>query len=163
MKKVDAYLYVGGGQFHPIGIVMSTSKPVIVANPFNREIKELTENDLMTIAKRRMAAISKARNSTNFAILVSSKPGQINLEKAHILKKKLMKRGKMSIIIYLDEIKSEHINNFSETEILVITSCPRIAIDGVSGINKPMLTINEMKVVLGEQKWEKLWGNSYME
>lgn len=163
MKEVDAYLYIGGGQFHPIGIVMSTSKPVIVANPFSADITKITEDDLMDLAKRRMAAITKARYSTRFAILVSSKLGQKNINKAITLQEKLQEHGKDVIIIYLDEVRSEHINNFSEPEILINTACPRIAIDGIEGINRPMLTINETEVVLGERKWETLWGDSYFE
>jgi 2-(3-amino-3-carboxypropyl)histidine synthase len=163
MKEVDAYLYVGGGQFHPMGIIMSTSKPVIVANPYSGCITKITEDDLMNLAKRRMAAITKARNSTRFAILVSSKPGQNNIEKAIMLQEELKEQGKHVIIIYLDEVKSEHINNFSEPEILINTACPRIAIDGIKGINKPMLTINEVEVVLRKRKWENLWGDSYLE
>lgn len=163
MQLVDAFLYIGGGQFHPIGIIMSTGKPVLVLNPFTENIKEIMENDLMVLAKRRMAAIEIARSSTRFAILVSSKVGQNNLKGALKLKEELLELKKDVIIIYLDEVRSEHINNFSEPEILVITACPRIAIDGVNGINRPMLTINEMEIVLGKRKWENLWGNSYFE
>jgi 2-(3-amino-3-carboxypropyl)histidine synthase len=163
MKEVHAYLYVGGGQFHPIGIVMSTGKPVIVANPFSGDITNITEHDLMDLAKRRMAAITIAKNSTHFAILVTSKPGQNKLKKGMMLQEQIRKQGKDAIIIYLDEVRSEHLNNFSEPEIFINTACPRIAINGVGGINRPMLTINEMEVVLGERKWESLWGDSYLE
>jgi 2-(3-amino-3-carboxypropyl)histidine synthase len=162
-KDVDTYLYIGGGQFHPIGIVMSTSKPVITANPFNENITVITENDLMLLAKRRMAAIAKARKSTRFAILVSSKVGQNNLGKALELQEKLRELGKESMIIYVDEVRPEHLNNFSEPEIFINTACPRIAIDGINGITRPILNINEMDVVMGKRKWETLWGNSYLE
>jgi len=163
MGKVDAYLYIGGGRFHPTGIVMSTGKPVIVANPYNGEISSITEDDLMEVAKRRVAAVTVAKNAKKFGILVSSKPGQNNFEKAVMLQKGLKELGKEAIIIYMDEIKADHVNNYSEPEILVNTACPRIAIDGIDGIDRPMLTINETEVVLGYRTWESLWGNSYME
>lgn len=163
MDKVDAYLYIGGGRFHPTGIVMSTGKPVIVANPYNGKISKISEDDLMDVAKRRVAAVTLAKNATRFGLLVSSKPGQNNLEKAVELQKRLMEQGKETVIIYMDEIRAEHVNNYSEPEILVNTACPRIAIDGIKGIDRPMLTINETEVVLGARTWESLWGNSYME
>lgn len=163
MGKVDAYLYIGGGRFHPTGIVMSTGKPVIVANPYNGQISSITEDDLMEVAKRRVAAVTVAKNAKKFGILVSSKPGQNNFEKAVMLQKGLKELGKEAIIIYMDEIKADHVNNYSEPEILVNTACPRIAIDGIDGIDRPMLTINETEVVLGYRTWESLWGNSYME
>ncbi len=81
MDQVEAFLYIGGGKFHPSGIVMSTGKPVIIANPYNGEVSSIKEDDLMDVAKRRMAAVTIAKNSKRFGILVSSKPGQNNLEK----------------------------------------------------------------------------------
>ena len=163
MERVDAFLYVGGGQFHPSGIVMSTGKPVIIANPYNGEVSGIEEGDLMDLAKRRMAAVTIAKTSKRFGILVSSKPGQNNLEKAVELQKMLKEQGKEALLIYMDEIRAEHINNYSEPEILVNTACPRIAVDGINGIDRPMLTINETEVVLGLRRWEELWGNAYME
>ena len=161
--EVDAYLYVGGGKFHPTGIVMSTGKPVIVANPYNGEVSRISEKDLMDIAKRRMAAITVSKNATVFGVLVSSKPGQNRLEKAEALVGKLTEAGKIPVIIYMDEIRPEHINNYTEPEVLVNTACPRIAIDGIRGIDRPMLTVNELEVVLGSRRWEDMWGDSYME
>ena len=163
MDQVNAFLYVGGGKFHPSGIVMSTGTPVIIANPYNGEISSIDEGDLMDLAKRRMAAVTVAKSSKRFGILVSSKPGQNNLEKAVELQKMLKEQGKEALLIFMDEIRAEHINNYSEPEILVNTACPRIAVDGINGIDRPMLTINETEVVLGLRKWEDLWGNSYME
>jgi len=163
MERVDAFLYVGGGQFHPSGIVMSTGKPVIIANPYNGEVSGIKEGDLMDLAKRRMAAVTIAKTSKRFGILVSSKPGQNNLEKAVELQKMLKEQGNEALLIYMDEIRAEHINNYSEPEILVNTACPRIAVDGINGIDRPMLTINETEVVLGLRRWEELWGNAYME
>jgi 2-(3-amino-3-carboxypropyl)histidine synthase len=160
---VEAYLYIGGGRFHPIGIVMSTGKPVITANPYDGQVSSITEDDLMDVAKRRMAAVTIAKNSHRFGVLLSSKPGQNNLDKAVELQRMLKEQGKEAIMIYMDEIRPEHVNNYSEPEILVNTACPRISIDGINGIDRPMLTINEAEVVLGLRRWEDLWGNAYME
>ena len=76
---------------------------------------------------------------------------------------KLTEAGKIPVIIYMDEIRPDHINNYTEPEVLVNTACPRIVIDGISGIDRPMLTVNELEVVLGSRRWEDMWGDSYME
>lgn len=161
--QVDAFLYIGGGKFHPSGIVMSTGKLVIIANPYNGEISGIDEKDLMDLAKRRMAAITIARNSNRFGILVSSKLGQKNLVKALELQEILKGQGKEAALIYMDEIRAEHMNNYVEPEVFINTACPRIAVDGVNGIIRPILTINETEIVLGFRKWEDLWGKAYME
>ena len=160
---VDAYLYIGGGKFHPTGIVMSTGKPVILANPYNGTVSKITEDDLMDVAKRRMAAVTHAKSANVFGLLVSSKPGQRKLELAEAYASRLNEAGKIAVIIYLDEVRPEHINNYTEPEVLVNTACPRIAIDGIEGIDRPMITMNELDVVLGDRKWEDLWGNAYLE
>ena len=162
-EEVDAYLYIGGGKFHPTGIVMSTGKPVVLANPYNGEVSKISEEDLMDVAKRRMAAVNYAKNATVFGLLVSSKPGQSKLELAEDYASRLNESGKNAIIIYMDEVRPEHVNNYTEPEVLVNTACPRIAIDGIDGIDRPLITMNELDVVLGDRKWEDLWGNSYLE
>ncbi len=162
-EDVDAYLYVGGGRFHPTGIVMSTGKPVIVANPYNGEVSNINEEDLMDVAKRRMAAVTYAKNAQVFGFLVSSKPGQMHLERAEKYVELLNEAGKTAVIFYMDEVRPEHVNNYTEPEVLVNTACPRIAIDGINGIDRPLITLNELDVVLGDKEWESLWGNSYLE
>jgi len=143
--------------------VMSTGKPVILANPYNGAVSKITEEDLMDVAKRRMAAVTYAKSANVFGILVSSKPGQNKLAHAEAYARRLADSGKTAIILYMDEVRPEHVNNYTEPEVLVNTACPRIAIDGIDGINRPILTMNELDVVLGDRKWEDLWGNSYLE
>ena len=162
-EDVDAYLYIGGGKFHPTGIVMSTGKPVILANPYNGDVSKISEEDLMDVAKRRMAAVNYAKNATVFGLLVSSKPGQSKLELAEEYASRLNALGKNAILIYMDEVRPEHVNNYTEPEVLVNTACPRIAIDGIDGIDRTLITMNELDVVLGDRKWEDLWGNAYLE
>ncbi len=142
---------------------MSTGKPVILANPYNGTVSKITEDDLMDVAKRRMAAVTHAKSAKVFGLLVSSKPGQRKLELAEEYASRLNEAGKIAVVIYMDEVRPEHINNYTEPEVLVNTACPRIAIDGIEGIDRPMITMNELDVVLGDRKWEDLWGNAYLE
>jgi 2-(3-amino-3-carboxypropyl)histidine synthase len=160
-KDVDGFLYLGGGSFHPIGLIMSTSKPVILVNPFTKKISNMAEKDIFQIAKKRTASIEAAKKAKKIGILVSSKPGQRDIKTALKLENKFRKRNVNTIIIYLNEVKAEHLNNFTEPEVFLNTGCPRISIDGVEGIKKPILTVNEALIVLGEKSWEGLWGKGY--
>lgn len=159
---VEAYLYVGGGEFHPKGLVMSTGKPVVVANPFNATVRLMTEDDLMVLAKRRVAQIAAAREAERIGVLVSSKPGQRATAVAEELRARFAEKGCEAVIIYLDEVRAEHLNNFVEAEAFIDTACPRLAVDGVSGVNRPILTVREAEVVLGERRWEDIWGDGYL-
>ena len=116
----------------------------------------------MLIAKKRMAAITHAKNALRLGIIVSVKPGQYQLEAAMRIKRKLHAIGKQGYIIYLNEVGTIPLGNFTEVEAYVDTACPRIAIDGVQGVNAPILTITEAQIMLGELRWEDVWGASYL-
>jgi 2-(3-amino-3-carboxypropyl)histidine synthase len=160
-EDVDGYLFIGGGKFHSLGIALTTGKPVIVANPYSGDVSRFDESEVMQLAKRRMAAIANACKAKMIGVLVSSKPGQSALAEAKILDEKLAEKGIISFIIYLDEVRADQLNNFTEPEAFIETACPRIAIDGVAGIDRPILTTIEAKVLLGEKSWEETWGRDY--
>lgn len=159
---VEAFLYVGGGEFHPKGLVMSTGKPVVVANPFNATVRLMTEDDLMGVAKRRVAQIAAAREAKRIGVLVSSKPGQRATVVAEELRHRFAEKGCEAVIIYLDEVRAEHLNNFVEAQAFIDTACPRLAVDGVSGVDRPILTVREAEVALGDLRWEDIWGQGYL-
>jgi 2-(3-amino-3-carboxypropyl)histidine synthase len=160
-EKVDGFIFIGAGRFHPLGVAISTGKPVVTANPYTLSVEIIKQQDIMSLAKRRVAAIFKAKEAQKFGVIISIKPGQFVIEKAEIVQSKLVKRGKEAIIICLDEINSEKLLNFSEVETFVCTACPRIAIDGLAGVNKPLLTSIETEIMLGEIKWQDAWGSGY--
>jgi diphthamide synthase subunit DPH2 len=37
-----------------------------------------------------------------------------------------------------------------------------VAVDGVSGVDRPMLTPLEAEVALGDRRWEDIWGHGYL-
>jgi len=160
-EDVDGYLFIGGGKFHSLGLALTTGKPVIVANPYSGDVSMFDESELMQLAKRRMAAIVSASKAKTIGILVSSKPGQRALVESMILAEKLRDRSVTAFLIYLDEVRADQLNNFTEPEAFIETACLRIAIDGVAGIDRPILTTTEAKVLLGERSWEETWGHGY--
>lgn len=161
-EDVDGYIFIGGGRFHPLGLTLTTGKPVVIANPYNGEVSKLEESDLMDLAKKRMAAITAAKSAKKIGIIVSSKPGQRALADGMVLAEKLGDREKIAFIIYLDETRADKLNNFTEPEAFIDTACPRIAIDGVAGVERPILTTQEARILLNERTWEETWGPRYL-
>jgi 2-(3-amino-3-carboxypropyl)histidine synthase len=159
-EKIEGFIFLGAGRFHPIAVAISTGKPVIIANPYNLSVETVEQREVMTLAKKRVAAIFKAKKARKFGVLTSIKPGQVRIEKAKIIQSKLEQIGKEAIIICSDEINTEKLSNFSEVEAFICTACPRIAIDGIGG-TKPLLTPIETRVMLGEIKWQEAWGPGY--
>ncbi|MFQ6053923.1 MAG: diphthamide biosynthesis enzyme Dph2 [Candidatus Bathyarchaeia archaeon] len=159
--RVDGFLFIGGGRFHPLGLVMATGRPVVAADPYLASATAIGEGELKQLAMRRMAAIAAARAAQRLGVLLSLKPGQFDPSLAEALREKLERHGFEATIICLDEVRAEALSNFAEAEAFINTACPRVAMDGVAGLRRPILTVEEAQVMLGERRWEDLWGGSH--
>lgn len=154
-KEVEAFLFVGGGRFHALGVALSTSKPTIVADPYEKRTYSIDE-EVKKILRQRMASIEEAKRAKIFAVLVGLKPGQKRLEKALEIKEKLEKDERKSHLFAVNEITPEVLMEFPTVEAYVNTACPRISLDCSSKFQKPVLTMNETLVLIGELSWEEL-------
>jgi 2-(3-amino-3-carboxypropyl)histidine synthase len=126
-EKVDAFLYVGSGDFHPIGIALNTGKRVFCFNPAFNSFSEFKEKEIDRIRKKRKGALVKFISSKKVGILVSTKPGQQNLKLAIKMKKKLKEKGKESFIFLFNTLEDIQMENFPFVESWVNTACPRIS------------------------------------
>ena len=152
-SEIDAYLVIANG-FHALGLLLSTEKPVILINPSTEEIKDLTSMRAIYI-KKRFAIIEKAKQAQSFGILISTKSGQINTQLAEQLKNKIIKHKKEAVIISMSEIQPNELINFPQIDIFITTACPRLSIEDEPKFSKPIITIKELFVALGELSWEE--------
>jgi len=136
-NKVDAFLYVGSGRFHPIGVQLETGKKVVMANPLTDEAKVLEKTEVEMIKKQQKGALIKFLSSKEIGILVSTKPGQNKLKKALELKKKI--KDKNSYIFLADTINPAEFENFPFIECWVNTACPRFADEKKGVINHELV------------------------
>lgn len=150
---VDAYLYLGSGNFHPLGIKLSTQKPVVIADPYLNQVRDIDEfTD--RILRIRFARITRAKEAKKFGILISSKEGQCRWELAKDLKKMIYNEGKEAYLIFLNEINPPSLLPYMDLDAFIVTACPRIAIDDSKMYKKPLLTPQELEIVLGTRDWE---------
>ena len=149
---VEAYLYVGSGNFHPLGIKLFTKKPVIIADPYMGDVRSIDEfSD--KILRVRFAKIVKAGEANNFGVIVSSKEGQFRLELAYHLKEMIQNSGRKAVIIMMNSITPALLMAYRDLDAFVITACPRIAIDDASMYEKPLITPQELEIVLNKRDW----------
>jgi 2-(3-amino-3-carboxypropyl)histidine synthase len=127
-KKVDAYLYIGTGEFHPITVAMQTGKTVYVFSPFGK-LEKLDKNEIEKIENKKRGAYLKYLNAEHIGIITTTKPGQNKLKKAFELKEKLEKQGKKVYVFAGNTINFESLQDFNFVEAWVNTACPRIAED----------------------------------
>ncbi len=126
--RVDAFLYIGTGEFHPIGVAMETGKKVVVANPLSNSANEVGKKEIEKIKRNEKVALVKFLSAENVGILVSIKPGQNMMKKAVELKKRIEKKGDKNAYLFIaDEIDFRQFENFPFIDCWVNTACPRIA------------------------------------
>jgi len=120
--KVDSFLYIGSGRFHPIQIAKKLKKPVYILNPNTDEFSKIEESEIQDYEKRLKGKLSKFYSAKSYGILVSTKLGQYNLKKAELLRKKL----KNSYIFICNNINENEFENFRNIDIWINTACTRI-------------------------------------
>lgn len=151
-EECDEYLYIGSGDFHPLGVFLATKKRVLIADPFMNEAREV---DPSRILRQRSAVIAKSLDASIFGIVVSTKNGQNRMDLAFSLKELAKSHGKEAHILSMDMITPAQLLQF-KVDAFVSTACPRLAIDEIGRFYAPLLTPQEFRIVLGDCKWEDL-------
>jgi 2-(3-amino-3-carboxypropyl)histidine synthase len=152
---VEGFLFIGGGHFHALGLALSTLKPTVVADPYEKRAYPI-DDEAQKVQRQRWASIQEAQKAKTFAVLVGLKPGQKRLEEALTIREKLEKAGKDAYMFAVREITPEIVMNFPTVDAYVNTACPRVSLDEPSKFQKPILTLNEALVVVGEVSWKEL-------
>ena len=139
-KDVDAFLFLGCGKFHPLGLSLKENKPIF---SLDFEKGTIAKIDDTLFRKQRAVAIALAKDAKTFGILVSTKLGQQNMEIAKSAKRKLESKGRTAFILSMDEIRPEKLLGM-KADAWVCTACPRIAIENRGEFKGPILNPDEL-------------------
>lgn len=150
---VEIILFIGSGNFHPLGIKLFSNVDVLAIDPYNSEIRKMDEY-ADRILRIRFARITKAKTARKWGIIVSSKEGQYRMTLAKELKKILEEHNMEAYLILADNINPDILLPYMELDAFVVSACPRIAIDDSQMYKKPLLTPQELEIVLDKRKWE---------
>ncbi|MCH1422507.1 MAG: diphthamide biosynthesis enzyme Dph2 [Candidatus Poseidoniaceae archaeon] len=151
--SIGHYLFLGSGDFHPIGLVLHTGKPLAMLDPYTGDAEEMSLDRIERILRQRFGLIMASGEAQRFGILIGEKPGQMRRSLALRMKRMLEKHGKKGYLLALEHVGPELID-FYPVDAFVNTACPRIAIDDAVRYQKPLITPFELEVALGEKKWE---------
>jgi 2-(3-amino-3-carboxypropyl)histidine synthase len=153
--EVEAFLFVGGGMFHALGIALITSKPTVIADPYDNRAFSI-DDEAQKILKQHWACIEQAQHAKTFGVLIGLKPGQKRFDDALKVKEIVEKQGKTAYLLAVKEVTPEALLEFPTIDAYVNTACPRISLDAPGKFLKPVLTINEFMVASGESSWESM-------
>ncbi len=123
-NKVDCYVFIGSGEFHPLELVDSTKvSNIYFVNPTTKVVSKFGKEDLEKLEKKRQGKIKKYLMADKIGILVSSKPGQEKLKKAL----EFAESCKKEAYVFLDnEIDINRLEDFNDIKMWVNTACPRL-------------------------------------
>lgn len=150
---VEVILFIGSGNFHPLGIKLFSNTPVLALDPYNSEIRNMDEY-ADRILRIRFARITKARSAKKWGIIVSSKEGQYRMILAKEIKKILEDAKMEAYILLMDNVTPDALLPYMELDAFIVSACPRIAIDDSQMYKKPLLTPQELEIVLNKREWE---------
>jgi 2-(3-amino-3-carboxypropyl)histidine synthase len=153
-NDVEAFLVIAGGDFHALGVSLSTGKRTIAVDPYQQTARD-TSRLVDKVLRQRYATILRFREAKRVGIILGLKSGQTNLALARRLKVLLEESGRTCIMIASAEFIPESIESFTDLEGLVETACPRIATDDRSRYHKPVVTPDEALIAIGKKSWEE--------
>jgi len=151
-QNVDAFVYVGSGNFHPIGVALYTGKPVVIIDPLLKEVRDV-EAQKDSLLRQRFAAIELAKGAKSFGILLSTKKGQFRPAEAERAKGIIEKEGRKAYFLAGRELTPENIEGL-KVDALVNTACPRLALDDYKRFKVPVISVPELEMVFGLREWE---------
>ncbi|GIS27295.1 MAG: hypothetical protein CM15mP128_0540 [Methanobacteriota archaeon] len=149
--NIGHYLFPAG-DFHPIGLVLHTGKPLAMLDPYTGEATEMSLQRIERILRQRFGLIMACQDAERYGILIGEKPGQMRRTLALRMKRMLERHGKKGYLLALEHVGPELID-FYPVDAFVNTACPRIAIDDAVKYAKPLITPFELEVTLGEKDW----------
>jgi len=143
VENIDAFLFIGDGLFHPIGIQLKNDLDIFCYNPLTKDFFKLNKEETERIKKRRKVNLTKFYHSENIGVLISTKPGQYNYMKAKELEKKFPEK-KFYYLIF-DSLDFNELENFPFIDCYVNTACPRLALDDLNKTNKPIINLENVE------------------
>lgn len=153
-SSVDAFLVIASGDFHALGVSLSSGKRVIVVDPYQQSARDATRAVDKTL-RQRYAAILKFKEARKIGVIVGLKSGQMNLALARQLRTLLKESGKTCTLVASMELVPESLESFTDLDGFVEVACPRISVDDRARYHKPMLNPEETLIAIGKKSWEE--------
>jgi len=125
--KVDAFVFLGSGHFHP-SQVSEAGKKVYVVDPYQEHIWVEPANSLDDETRAEHARVIKHKDKKKWGIVTSSKKGQNYMRAVEIAKEKLEKHDKDVYIFVEDRIFESDYKGYG-IDIYVNCACPRMTKD----------------------------------
>jgi 2-(3-amino-3-carboxypropyl)histidine synthase len=155
---VDAFLFLGTGRFHPLGLAFAVDRPVYSLDPLQQTLEPPL--DRSALIRRRQLLVAGCRSARRWGILASTFVGQDRSPMARALQAKAIAHGHEAEILVFGRLDPADLIG-RDLDAYVCTACPRIALDDAELYPKPMLTAPEFLMAIGELPLEPYRFDTY--
>jgi 2-(3-amino-3-carboxypropyl)histidine synthase len=156
--EVDAFLFVGTGRFHPLGLAFAVERPVWSLDPLQNRLEPAI--DRAALVRKRQLLVASVRDARRWGILVSTFAGQNRTGTALALQDRARARGREAQLLVFDRLDPRDLEGRA-LDAYVNTACPRIALDDGPNYPKPLLTPPEFLMAIGELPLEPYRFDTY--
>ncbi|MGD0249731.1 MAG: diphthamide biosynthesis enzyme Dph2 [Thermoplasmata archaeon] len=157
-NDVEAFLFVGTGRFHPLGLAFAVERPVWSLDPLQNTLEEPIDRG--ALVRRRQLTVASVRDARRWGILVSTFAGQNRMPTALALQERARAHGRDAELLLFDRLDPRDLEGRA-LDAYVNTACPRIALDDGPNYPKPVLTPPEFLMALGELPLEPYRFDTY--
>ena len=128
----NTILLVSDGKFHALNLSSQINSPIYIYTA--GKITKIDKQEIEKIHQRKKAKLTKFLLSDNIGLLVSTKPGQNQLQQAKKLKKQLQIKKKNAFIFLENNFNLNELENFP-IDIYINTACLGLAYDSPKILN----------------------------
>lgn len=146
IEKIDAYLYIGDGKFHPLALVYLQKdspafKEVVCNDPLRKSCSIMAINDIKTILRRYKGALMKFLSATAVGVIITVKPGQEQLKPSFFLEKRFPTK---KFYYFIDNnVSFDQLENFNFIDVWINTACPRVGFDDQEKFRRGVINLND--------------------
>jgi 2-(3-amino-3-carboxypropyl)histidine synthase len=156
--EVDAFLFVGTGRFHPLGLAFAVDRPVWSLDPLRNVLEPPIDRG--ALVRRRQLTVASVRDARRWGILVSTFAGQNRTPTALALQERARAHGREAELLVFDRLDPRDLEG-RDLDAYVNTACPRISLDDAPNYPRPVLTPPEFLMALGELPLEPYRFDTY--
>ena len=136
-EDVDAFLYVGEGEFHPKALLFKNAQPVYRYEPLLETWDVYPKEQIERIMKQHKGAMLTFLHADTVGVLTTTKSGQKDLKAITHLREKYPEKEFIHFLV--NTVDWEGLNDFPFVDVWVNTGCPRIGLDDQNKVDKAIL------------------------
>lgn len=147
--EVDAFLYLGEGEFHPRALLFKNSQAVYRYDPLLQEWDVFSKEEIEKIMKQHKGAMLKFLHAKTCGVLTTTKSGQKDIQAIKELREEYPDKNFVHFLS--NTLDWQGLEDFPFVEVWINTSCPRIGLDDYNKVRKPI--INAEHVLEGKHSF----------